>query len=200
MVNEYFDGSSKGSIEEAVTPEHLQATPTSVIANSLHFHGLWSFAFENKTEDRRFWVTDNEVIRVPTMFVQDHFLTGRDRAHGVTFVALPIGGDKELSMFLAVPDRPGGLRDVEANLSDLLLVTMSPKHTKLYLPLFSLSYRTGLKDVLQEAGLELTFNKRGEFNNMYQSVKGPLLNDVSSSLPFIQILIDNIIPLLCGSS
>ncbi len=184
MINDYIAKNTNGMIKKAfqhsVHDERLKA----VVVNVLYFNGLWKVPFDkNKTAERPFWLTNDQVVNVSTMFVEGQSHTGRNETAKLTFIELEYGGGGEFSMLLAVPDRPDGLSAMEANMNDLINVQMFPEKIKLFLPRFSVKYRAELKDALINAGLQLTFSEEGKFENMLLSEGDVIVDKVSSSGP-----------------
>ena len=184
MINDYIAKNTNGMIKKAFQHSDHDGSLKAVAVNVLYFNGLWKVPFDkNKTAERPFWLTNDQVVNVSTMFVEGQSHTGRNETAKLTFIELEYGGGGEFSMLLAVPDRPDGLSAMEANMNDLINVQMFPEKIKLFLPRFSVNYRAELKAALKGAGLQLTFSEEGKFENMLLSAGDVIVDKVSSSGP-----------------
>ena len=158
-VNGWVNTNTKGKIEkiiEKVNPEDIM-----YILNAIYFNGEWQYRFDPKeTTDIPFTKADNQVVRVPTMSIENPFNYYSHQSFQM--LEIPYGSGK-YSMLILLPSSGKTTNDVISllnpeNITDWLS-KMNEQKKKVYLPKFEFKFDQSLVDVLKALGMTDAFNE-----------------------------------------
>ena len=158
-INAWVEEQTEQKIQDLIQQGVLNQMTRLVLTNAIYFKGDWASQFDEKTtKDAPFRVTADETANVPMMYQKDKFKYGA--AEGVQLLELPYeSGD--LSMLILLPEKVGGLAELEKRLTTDRLAKWASAARKqkvnVYLPKFTMISQFGLKDVLTSMGMPLAF-------------------------------------------
>ncbi|GKF01740.1 serpin-ZX, partial [Tanacetum coccineum] len=168
VINSWVKTKTKGLIPTVIQEEDLLNWEDArmVFANALHFNGTWSKPFNtNKTTKKEFHLIKGEKVSVPFMTSCKKFDYGSFGDYKILKIPYESKGQSnEFSMYIFLPDRRDGLKDLlqvfHSNhavfYGDFDLKTR--KLGLLWVPKFKISYDFEALDVVKEMGLILPFN------------------------------------------
>jgi serpin B len=138
-----------------------------VLANAVHFRGTWRTRFDvQRTETGMFRVSPARSVPTPMMSLTADLQYAESEL--LQAVRLPFDG--ELEMVILVPREPGGLPEVEADLSaeglEAILAGTSTTRVALGLPKFTAGSRFELSTLLASMGMPLAFTPRADFSGI----------------------------------
>src|SRR5262249_20345296 len=150
-INDWIREKTGGKIGDLIPADVLQEQIRLVLTNAIYFKGTWQYRF-SKTDTREapFHLSKNQEIKVPMMSQTGGFQYGD--ADDAQLLELPyVGG--HLSMVILLPKKVDGLPQLEEKLTakDVQKWISGLEHAhevEVYLPKFTFTSRTGLKDVL----------------------------------------------------
>lgn len=175
QINSWVERQTDGRIEHLVGAEELSSRTRLALCNAIYFKGKWQTQFDpSETQPRPFYVSSNETVTVPMMYVESHFKRTRVDDNLVKILELPYAGD-DLSMVIVLPvtqreiydtGTPLSLSDVERqmtanNLQSWLekLDRANGEKTIVCLPRFTTVGQFNLSDVLKSSGMVSAFNE-----------------------------------------
>ncbi|XP_074649303.1 leukocyte elastase inhibitor-like isoform X2 [Tubulanus polymorphus] len=165
VINKWVEDKTSGKIKDIIPPGVLYEFTKLVLVNAIYFKGNWDKKFEVRaTRKGEFKVNETEWKVVDMMHQQDRFPFGFDRESGCEILALPYVKE-ELSMFIVLPTRKGGLAEVERRLSveflDRLTKSVGVRKTNVMvsLPKFKFEKTVELNDVLEAMGIRKLFTE-----------------------------------------
>src|SRR5688572_16481828 len=143
-INQWVEDNTRQKIRELLAAGALDETARLVLANAIHFKGLWELPFRKEaTKDKPFYLEGGATVQAPLMCHQKQvrYL----QARGYQAVDLPYRGDR-LSMLVLLPNRKNGLANLEKILSHQMLhecvAQMYLRTVDLFLPRFRITWGT----------------------------------------------------------
>ncbi len=140
-----------------------------VLVNAIYFNGTWANKFDrNLTKELPFLVTPERSVLAPMMTHTAR--AGYAESETMQVLSMPyLGG--VASMFLLLPKKTDGLRQLEEDLSGENLKSwreqVRSRTVEIYLPKFKLTKQSVLNTVLQGMGMIDAFRSRGaDFSGM----------------------------------
>ncbi|XP_013097703.2 leukocyte elastase inhibitor isoform X3 [Stomoxys calcitrans] len=173
-INAWVENKTAGKITDLVSAESLGPDTRLVLLNALHFKGEWQEKFdEEDTREDDFWLNEEESVQVKFMFRQSNFRYGYIREFECEALELPYK-DSDLSMFVLLPDKRDGLKDLAEKLKTVNLLDLDQKlHDAddmiVRFPKFKIEYSIELSDVLKEMGITTAFSNGAELCNILEA-------------------------------
>jgi serpin B len=167
-INEWVEKKTASKIKNLFPSGTITSSTRLVLANAIYFLGEWENPFKGtSTSDRRFHLTPENSIHVPTMKQTGTFAYGE--TSGSQVLALPYkGGD--LEMVIVLPHDKDGLAGLEAGLDTDLLEGwtsgLEQRKVRVFLPKFSLEGEFSLSQTLAELGMPSAFSRGADFSGM----------------------------------
>jgi len=167
-VNDWVAEVTRGRISQALAPQAVRPAAHGLFVNAIYFDGAWASPFaRTDTKDRPFALEDGDEIEAPTMYMREELSHAENDL--LSMVALPYS-EAELEMVVLLPRGPGGLTEVEAELTPENLTRWldSLGHAKvdLFLPRFSFASGIDLKAVLKRMGVRAAFEEAANLSGM----------------------------------
>ncbi|XP_034948873.1 antichymotrypsin-2-like [Chelonus insularis] len=176
-INDWCKKQTKNQITEIVNSDDLSDI-LLMLANAVYFKGDWMIPFDiADTEDEPFYISKNQTVNVPMMYINNEFSYGRISELDTFFVELPyVHGENDrdiFSMFILVPINHN-LELLEKNL-DLI----NFKHLDLYeenvhikLPRFKIQSTLDVKPIFEKMGMTSMFKGDADFRGLldHQSI------------------------------
>ena len=162
-INGWVEDQTEKRIKDLLPPNALDARTRLVLVNAIYFLADWAEPFEKlATRDDTFHVTPTSQKKTAMMHANGSRRFAQ--ADGVKVLELPYkGGDA--SMLFIVPDREGGLDDVERSLSAAKLAAwtaaLAPRDVAVTIPRFEVSPTPSLSlgEALVKLGMADAFDR-----------------------------------------
>ena len=190
-INQWVEHKTRQKIREPIPSDALNADTRLVVVNAVYFKGRWMLPFrEEATRDEPFHLESGAKVRSRLMHQLEEVRYRQARGYQAVDLFYR-GGD--LSMLILLPERKGGLRDLEKRvlagaLHDCVAEMVTEK-VSLFLPRFKLTGETvNLRNQLTTLGMPLAFS-RVEAN--FSGINGhepPTRNRCSSRTSFTRRL------------
>ena len=167
-INRWVADQTADRIPELFPAGSIDRNTRLVLANAIYFLGQWEHPFSGtKTSDRRFRLTPDSSVHVPTMNQTGTFAYAEDE--DCQILALPYEGER-LSMIVVLPREQDGLSRVESRLNNEVLAgwnrDLAQHKVKVYLPRFSLEGSYSLNENLSDLGMPTAFSSGADFSGM----------------------------------
>jgi serpin B len=168
-VNRWVVENTKGKITDLLPPGVLQTDTRLVVTNAVYFKGTWKYQFAKAgTTEAPFHPSKDQDIKVPTM--QQTGALRYVKVDETQLLELPYAGG-QVSMLVLLPTRNDGLPELESKLTaDRVEQWIAALHhqdeVEVYLPKFTFTARTGLKEVLSSVGMPVAFSDEADFSGI----------------------------------
>ncbi|MCD4779792.1 MAG: serpin family protein [Candidatus Omnitrophica bacterium] len=161
-INIWVENKTQQKIKELIKPPMIDSLTSLVLCNAIYFKGDWLSRFDKKrTMDADFYVSPDEVIKVPMMSQKSKFKF-KD-FDGFSAIELPYEGN-DLSMIVFLPKEIGGLVEFESilindNVENWIDKLSHSPGSEIFvsLPKFKTTCEFELADVLAEMGMPHAF-------------------------------------------
>jgi serpin B len=168
IINAWVMEKTEGKIEELIPPGMLDVWTRLTLVNAIYFKGSWAHQFDqNLTRESPFWITPEEQVQVIMMTQKRAFRYGG--VDGLQILELPYTGGTA-SMFVLLPDEPGGLEDLERLLSVENLSrwtsALDEVEVEVFIPRFEIIFPLRLDETLQSMGMTDAFYSRADFSGI----------------------------------
>ncbi|MCK5215547.1 MAG: serpin family protein [Candidatus Omnitrophica bacterium] len=162
-INIRVEDETQQKIKELIKPGMLSRLTTLVLCNAIYFKGDWLSQFDKKkTQDADFYISKNEIIKVPIMSQKSKFKF-KD-FNDFSAIELPYEGD-DLSMIVFLPAKVDGLAELERNLTNDNVKIWIDELTGSYgakilvnLPKFKITCESELSEILGGMGMRNAFS------------------------------------------
>ncbi|GET26704.1 serpin family protein [Prolixibacter sp. NT017] len=168
QINDWVSRKTHDRIQKMVT--NIDPNDVMYLLNAIYFKGSWAEKFDsNTTQNKPFTLTDNNTVNVPMMrknLKLSYLATNKFR-----MAAFPYGRGK-FRMLVMLPNEGVSnteiLQSLDADSWQTYLKGMSqPVELDVWLPKFTFSWETGLKDVLASLGMPKAFSQsEADFTNI----------------------------------
>ena len=199
MINNFISQNTNGLINNIISPSDINENTVLVIVNAIYFYGTWATKFnKGDTKPRNFYISQTDVIKVPTMVANDVSL--KDGVFdNIRVIEIPYKGNN-IAMVVILPYNPyydfygyvtnpcAGLEGQNlCNLSDILSnLTLNNLYyylnnlnetvvNELYMPKFSFSDEYNLIPYLESLGINTIFNPG--YSNLSNMVYSKVSNE-----------------------
>jgi len=168
-MNHWVLDQTEGKIVDLIPPGVLPTDTRLVVTNAVYFKGTWKYQFAKAgTTEAPFHLSKDQEIKVPTM--QQTGGLRYVKVDETQLLELPYAGG-QLSMLVLLPTRIDGLPELENKLTaDRVEQWIAALHhedeVEVYLPKFTFTARTGLKEVLSTVGMPLAFSNDADFSGI----------------------------------
>ena len=160
-INAWVADQTEHRITELLPSGALDPATVLALVNAIVFQGTWASPFDlAATQSAPFQLAEGTAVQAPMMHQSEIVSTAA--IDGGELAVLPFAGN-DLSMVLAVPDLPGGLPAIEAQLSaDAIarwIATAQPGQQPIgvVIPKFEISGTVDLATVLEQLGITSAF-------------------------------------------
>jgi serpin B len=169
-INRWVEEKTKEKIRNLIPAGGVNTDTRLVLTNAIYFKGEWTMQFEKKnTKETDFFVSAVSKVKVPMMYLEDHFKYWADDELQV--LELSYKG-RQLSMLIILPRAIEGLKAIEDALTpasiENLLSKMHYSKVEVFLPKFKLTWGTfSLKATLASMGMHDAFDAgKADFSGM----------------------------------
>ncbi len=183
VINAWAENGTNGKIEDVLSPESFDGGTTLILANAIHFKGVWAQKFSPKdTKELDFHVNENKTVKVATMHVKAKFGVTHLTKLKSRVLQLPFR-DEGVEMLIFLPDAPQDFDYLNANFASLDIdkVLFFPFiNTKVWLPKFNLTSTHDLKSALMTLGAKDVFSaKDADLSAMGENANGLFVSEVT---------------------
>jgi len=177
-INDWVEDKTEDKIKDIVDSSVINTNVKMVLTNAIYFKGSWMIEFEEKdTDDRDFWINEDESVKVPTMYMSDERFNYMEDDE-IQMLELPYRGD-DISMLIILPkddfdslelsnDKLIGWKNGLVNQSAMILL---PKFT------FETKYEN-MGNMLMYMGMPTAFGPEADFSKMSEFGKQLFISDV----------------------
>ncbi|OWR51607.1 serpin 1 [Danaus plexippus plexippus] len=191
-MNQWVEDETNNRIKDLVDPTSLDANTKAVLVNAIYFKGAWKTPFEKeRTTDRDFHVSKENVIKVPTMYNSDTFYYIDSKELDAQVLELKYEGE-DCALYVVLPHEIDGINKLEEKLRDPSLLesvisTMFASEVEVYLPKFKIETTIELKEVLKNMNVRRLFSSgEARLDNLLKSVSDLYINDAKQKA-FIEV-------------
>ena len=166
-INSWVEKKTEGKIVDLIGK--LAPLTKLVLVNAIYFKGNWAKRFDpKKTSVMNFYLLEGNTAKIPMMFQKGEFRI-KD-AGNVKVLEIPYA-DKNISMFIILPDKNDGIGEQQNTLTagklNELLSSLDESEAAIYLPKFKISYGTvDLVENFKKLGMNDAFDKKADFSGM----------------------------------
>jgi len=171
-INNWVAQETQNKIQNILSPGMVNLYTRLVLANAIYFLGVWSTSFEaTNTSTQPFYLSSTTQVDAPLMHqpvsqVKFNYMDTSD----FQAIELPYGSN-QLSMVILLPRQVDGLGRLEQELAPALLSSvlaqMTERQVEVFLPRFTLDYKSELTDTLTVMGMPDAFDWRvADFSGM----------------------------------
>ena len=174
-INGWVEGATKGKIKDLLPSGSVTPLTRLVLTNAIYFKGSWATAFPKSATTDAPFRTDAGTTNVPTMHRIDRLKYGE--SDDVRVAELPYK-DSELTMLVALPQRPELLGAIEEHLSggqiDAWAKSTHDAKVDLAMPKFTFTWGRSVKPELEALGMRTAFGASADFSAMSAPKGEPL--------------------------
>lgn len=158
-INNWVEEKTNEKIQNLVSRDSINEDTRMIITNAIYFNGKWEDEFErSNTDERLFYMSDDDEITVETMFTQSYLNYGEDS--DAKILELPYKGHN-MCMYVVLPD-DHAIEEFEKSFSvgdyEKLKSNMDSEYeVRVWIPKFKFETKTELSDQLSGMGMENAF-------------------------------------------
>ncbi|XP_065291839.1 ipis-1-like [Dermacentor albipictus] len=171
QVNGWVERATESKIRNLLPEGSVNAFTTLILVNAIYFKGFWKSQFNrDATRSSDFHLDSKNKKLVDMMYRKDRYSMARSEELGVTALEIPYRGGKT-SMVVLLPNDVEGLSNLEERLTAPKLAKLLNNlggfaDVELCLPKFKLEQAIGLKETLQEMGINDFFSSEADLSGI----------------------------------
>jgi serpin B len=167
-INRWTEQRTRGKIKDLLPREAVTADTRLVLTNAVYFKADWASPFKKSgTEPGDFRLAGGATVRTPLMWQEGTF--GYLEGEGFQALEMPYV-NKDLAMVIFLPEKPGGLGELERRLTPENLASwtagLREQEVRVTLPRFKMTEAAELKKTLTEMGMGRAFSRSADFGGM----------------------------------
>uniref|UniRef100_A0A914DXC2 Serpin domain-containing protein n=1 Tax=Acrobeloides nanus TaxID=290746 RepID=A0A914DXC2_9BILA len=164
-INIFIEKATKGKIDEIISHDSINAQTRMMITNAIYFKGTWQYKFDtDMTAEKKFFVKENEVKMVPTMWMKTKLPYYEN--HKVQVLGLPYK-DNDAFLYVLLPREQFGLKRLLRNMNGHKLnsyINYTGKANNITaidieLPRFKVETSLSLTNALLKVGIKDAFSR-----------------------------------------
>ncbi len=158
-INKWVSDNTNGKIPTILSS--IVSNEVMFLINAIYFNGKWKYQFEtSKTANEQFTGTDQKVISVPTMKMENKFAYSVQP--GFKALKMPYGADKFQMVWLlpdvgTTPDKLASTLNF-AKWTTLMAALQNTTKLPVWIPKFKFSWEKTLNDILSSLGMSIAFD------------------------------------------
>lgn len=189
-INTWVEEKTKDKIKDLIAPDMLDGDTRAVLVNAIYFKGKWFHPFDPaNTAPMPFWLTPEQSVDVPTMYIKKRFEYGVIEELDATALEMSYL-DSNISMIIILPNKKDGLKGLQDKMDKIDLQALSQKmystEVEVYLPKFEYEFTQELTDILKKLGMPTAFSDQADFSGLLDS-KEPLKISTVIHKAFIKV-------------
>ncbi|XP_057318329.1 serpin A11-like [Microplitis mediator] len=175
-INNWCAEKTNNRITELFKPNDVEGF-LLVLVNAVYFKGKWADKFNpERTRSSPFQIDENTTKDVQMMYKMANYNWGDLDTIEAKYIELPYESkdDSEaISMFIILPDKHSGLRDVENRIHNINFSSLEgPKReVALHLPKFKIESKLDLKPILRNMGITEMFEDSADFTGIMEDTQ-----------------------------
>lgn len=159
-INKWVEDKTNKNIKDLIQKGAIDSLTRLILTNAIYFKAAWEEQFKNEaTKDAPFYLTADKKINVPMMRQKENFKYYENKE--IQLLELPYLRH-ELSMFIILPRKVDGLKDVEKILTSKILNSWLEKTDReeviVLMPKFKTTSTLNLNNVLTSMGMSDAFS------------------------------------------
>ncbi|XP_053570623.1 leukocyte elastase inhibitor isoform X2 [Bombina bombina] len=165
-INKWVREQTQGRIKDVLPENSISNGTELMLTNVIYLLANWTDNLHQyETDNETFTLCTNENKKVQMMSARGYYNIRIIPELNTKILELPYGKNKQLSMFIILPDQCTDLRNIEKNLSSekinnwTNLTSMEWKYVEFYLPKFTARYDFPLQDILPNLGMKDIFTR-----------------------------------------
>lgn len=168
-INTWVAEQTRDKIRDLIPAGALTSLTRLVLGNAIYFKGNWASQFPPAaTRPAAFHLASGRETECKLMQQEGPF--GYAESPGLKILSLPYGGG-ELSMVVLLPEKPGGIAELESQLEagrlDHWIGQLRDQTVKVYLPRFTAQFGLKLNQAMITLGMADAFDPtRADFSGM----------------------------------
>ena len=161
IINSWVEERTVNKIKDLMPEGSINGDLAMVLVSAIYFKGAWQEKFsESETRDAKFKLHSGGTADVQMMFLIEEMPYKKNVELDCEVVQIPYT-DRELSMFVILPQEKNGLAELERKITAETLMeltsNMQQTEVRLDLPRFKLEYSFSAKDILHTLGMKGMF-------------------------------------------
>ncbi len=158
-INKWVSDHTNGKIPTILSS--IASNEVMFLINAIYFNGNWKYQFEtSKTANEQFTGTDQKVISVPMMKMENKFAYSVQP--GFKALKMPYGADKFQMVWLlpdvgTTPDKLASTLN-SAKWTTLMAALQNTTKLPVWIPKFKFSWEKTLNDMLSSLGMSIAFD------------------------------------------
>jgi len=168
-INSWVARQTRDKIRDLIPAGALTSLTRLVLCNAIYFKGSWASPFPAAaTKSAPFHLASGRETECKLMQQEGQF--GYAESPGLKILSLPYGGG-DLSMVVLLPEKPGGLAELESQLDaarlDHWVGQLRNQTVKVYLPRFTAQFGLKLNQAMITLGMADAFDQaQADFSGM----------------------------------
>jgi serpin B len=182
-INLWVAQKTHNKINHLISSEIINYYTRLILISAIYFYSKWLIPFNvSNTENRNFYVSQKQVLKVPTMYLDTRNLHATDICYYEDTQSLALElpyKNKTLSMLIILPTKNTS-KDLQQLLTVNYLNTIISKLTVtkdiypvIYLPKFTVFTLCNLKELLKKVGIKTIFSPNADFSKMTGNISHP---------------------------
>src|SRR5262249_28468810 len=173
-INRWTEQRTGGKIKDLLPREAITGDTRLILTNAVYFKADWASPFKKSgTEPGDFRLAGGATVRTPLMWQEG----GVGYLEGEGFQALEMPYvNKDLAMVILLPEKPGGLGELERRLNPETLASwtagLREQEVQVTLPRFKLTEGAELKKTLTEMGMGRAFTRSADLSGQHGGARG----------------------------
>jgi len=164
-INSWVENKTNNLIKNFISPEVISQSTRLLVLNAIYFKANWKYPFEKYETllSEKFEVTADSEVEVDMMSKSDDILYQSNRNLQAHVVSLPYEDENfQMMVFLPYARDENSLQNIVRKFSDVdfseIYESLTEKPVDLYLPKFSIGFKSDLASVLKRNGVNKMFN------------------------------------------
>lgn len=165
-INKWVEDQTAAKIKDLFPEGSIDNQTILVLVNAIYFKGDWTHKFQTSNTRNQKFVTDagkNTKVDVDMMFQSEDFRLCASPELDCRVLEMPYG-NRDLAMYILLPNSPGGLSKLEAQITSTNLTqalrSLRKKKVDAHIPKFKLDFGCSLNSTLSSLGMKDLFVPR----------------------------------------
>lgn len=158
-INRWVELKTNNLIKNLIQPGAIPSNTALFLLSAIYFKGKWRIPFDpKKTSQKDFFISDKDSVKVDMMFKKGNFRGARIWGLDATILELPYK-NCDLSMLIILPHKRDGLAELEENLRNVQLESLTKElrpmiNAYVHLPKFKAELELNLSGILKNVSCQ----------------------------------------------
>jgi len=165
VINDWVEKKTESLITDLISPEVISENTRLIVLNAIYFKANWKYPFEKyeTLKSAKFDVTEHSDVEVDMMFKSDSILYQSNTRLQSDIVSLPYEDENfQMMVFLPFDHNEKSIQNLISELSNVdfseIYESLTEETMDLFLPKFSLGFKSELVSALKRNGVNNMFN------------------------------------------